>query len=184
MLIFIDESGVHKQDGKSSVALVYVMVDDAEKLEQSILETEKALNITSFHWPKHIWKIRQKFIQALQKENFTVKAVIIQNPFSEKKFEEAIKELLIEKKVNKIIIDGKKPRWYLLRLKKILREKGISVKKIRAGNDKSFPCLRLADGYAGLIRAHWDDEANEKATELYKIASKKITTLAGGQATE
>ena len=43
MLIFIDESGVHKQDGKSSVVLVYVMVDDVEKLEKSILEIEKTL---------------------------------------------------------------------------------------------------------------------------------------------
>lgn len=114
-----------------------------------------------------------------------VKAAIIDNPFSETSFEEALKSLLIERKIKKIIMDGKKPRWYVLRLKKILRDRGISVKKIRTGDDKAFPCLRLADAYAGLIRAYWDNKNNEKAKELYKLASKKITTqLVGGQVTE
>ncbi len=167
------------------MVLVYVMVNDAEKLERSIIEAEKELTITSFHWAKHIWKIRQRFIQALQKENFTVKAAIIYNPFSEKRFEDAVKALLTERKINKIVIDGKKPKRYLLRLKKVLRERGISVKKIRMGNDKSFPCLRLADAYAGLIRTYWEDKNNEKTKEVYKIGSKKITTqVLSGQATE
>ena len=84
-----------------------------------------------------------------------------------------------------MIIDGKKPKWYSLRLKKVLRDRGISVKKIRTGNDKSFPCLRLADAYAGLIRAHWNDPNNKNAKELYKLASNKITAqLVGGQDTE
>ena len=76
MYIFIDESGVHKKDGKSSVALVYVMVKDIEDIESAILKAEKELRITFFHWPRHIWKIRFNFIQALVKENFTVKAAI------------------------------------------------------------------------------------------------------------
>ncbi len=87
--------------------------------------------------------------------------------------------------MRKIILDGKKPKWYALRLKKVLRDRGISVKKIRTGNDESFPCLRLADAYAGLIRTYWDDKNNQKAKELYRLASNKITTqLVGGQDTE
>ena len=31
--IFIDESGVHTQDGHSTVALVYVITQDAENIE-------------------------------------------------------------------------------------------------------------------------------------------------------
>jgi len=184
MIIFIDESGVHKQDGKSSVALVYVMVDDVEKIERAVIKAEKELRITSFHWTRHIWKIRQEFVQALQKENFTVKAAIVQNPFSNKRFEEAVEALLTERKITKIVLDGQKPKWYLRRLKKVLRGRGISVKKIRAGNDRSFPCLRLADAYAGLVRAYWDDKENKKAKEVWKIANKKITTqVLSGQAT-
>ena len=183
--IFIDESGVHKKDDKSSVALVYVMTRDVESIERAILKAEKALRITNFHWPRHIWKIRFNFIQALIKEDFMVKAAIIQNPFNQNSFEKAIESLLIEKRIRKIIIDGKKPKWHSLRLKKVLRNRGISVKKIRTGNDKSFPCLRLADAFAGLIRAYWDDKNNKNAKELYKLANKKITTqLVDGQATE
>lgn len=185
MLIFIDESGIHKNIGKSSVALVYVMVEDMENVEKAILKAEKFLKIASFHWPRHIWKIRFDFIKMLIKENFTVEAAIIKNPFNENSFEETIKHLLIEKKVKKIILDGKKPKWYALRLKKVLRDRGISVKKIRTGNDESFPCLRLADAYAGLIRAYWDDKSNQKAKELYELANIKITTqLVSGQDTE
>ena len=185
MLIFIDESGIHKKDGISSVALVYVMVEDIEDVEKAILKAEKELRIRSFHWPRHIWKIRFNFIKMLIKEDFTVKVAIVRNPFSEKSFEKTIEHLLIEKKVKKIILDGKKPKWYSLRLKKVLRDRGISVKKIRTGNDKSFPCLRLADAYAGLVRSYWDDKNNQKAKELYNLANKKITTqLVGGQDTE
>ncbi len=182
MLIFIDESGIHKKEKHSTVAFVYVCLKDIEDIEKAILKAEKILRITSFHWTRHIWKIRFNFIKILIKENFTVKASIIKNPFGKNSFEKIIENLLIERKVKKIIIDGKKPKWYSLRLKKVLRDREISVKKIRTGNDKSFPCLRLADAYAGLIRAYWDDKNNKKAEELYKLASKKITTqLVGGQ---
>jgi len=185
MIIFIDESGVHKQEGKSSVVLVYVIVDGVESLEKAVTETERKLKIISFHWAKHIWKIRQRFIQALQKESFTVKAAIIRNPFNEERFEEAVRVLLTEKKISKIVLDGQKPKWYLRRLKKILREQGISVKKIRAGNDRSFPCLRIADAYAGLVRTYWENKGNKEVQEVWEIASKKITTqVLSGQAIE
>ena len=106
MLVFIDESGIHKKTGKSSVALVYVMVENAENVEKAILRAEKALKIASFHWPRHIWKIRFDFIKMLIKENFTVEVAIIKNPFSKNSFERTIEHLLIEKKVKKIILDG------------------------------------------------------------------------------
>ena len=180
--IFIDESGVHRKDGQSTVVLVYIVTEDMENIEKAIIKTEQSLRITSFHWPRHIWKVRLKFVKALIKENFTVKAAIIENPFKGDSFEKAITDLLVEKKIGRMIVDGRKPKWYGLRLKKVLRDKGVSVKKIRTGDDKAFPCLRLADAFAGLIRAYWDDTENEKAGELYKLASKKITTqLVSGQ---
>jgi len=33
MIIFIDESGIHRKDGKSAVALVYVVVKNLENIE-------------------------------------------------------------------------------------------------------------------------------------------------------
>ena len=177
MFIFIDESGIHAGD-KSSVALVYVTVENIEKLNQTVCDLEQSLTIKYFHWSKYNWKIRHKFLLGLLKENFSVKAMLVRNPFSEDKFEAAIRELLVEKKIKNVIIDGKKPIRYILRLKKILRENHISAEKIRMGNDKSFPGLRVADAFAGLIRRA--DEKDHRAKELYGLVKIKITTLAGG----
>ncbi len=183
MHIFIDESGIHKENGKSSVALVYVLTDDAQTLENAIVEAEKSLRIDNFHWTDCSWKIRTEFFKSLSKENFFVRVSIIQNPFNKNNFEESVKLLLVEKKFKKIIIDGKKPRWYSSKMKKILRDAGISIKKISTANDESFACLRLADAYAGLSRAYWERKENKNVSELYKLACKKIKTtqLVDGQ---
>ena len=180
MYIFIDESGVHKQDGNSALALVYVMVENIEKLDKCVCELEARLRIRGFHWSEQNWKIRQEFFKGILGENFTVKAVIVQNPFSEENFEAAVRQLLVEKKVKNVIIDGKKPIQYVLKLKKVLRENHVSAKKIRMGNDKAFPGLRIADAFAGLVRCYTDDAGNEKARELYGLVKIKITTLSGG----
>ena len=183
MLIFIDESGIHKQGGQSTTALVYVKVEHIDSLNAAILLIEKALKIEPFHWSKQVWKIREAFLRAVMKEEFEVKIFVFQNPFTQDKFERALKHLLIEKRITNIVIDGEKPQRNVLRLKKVLRDSGISVKKIRMGNDRAFPCLRLADFFAGLTRAFFQDQNNEKAKILYRKAEIKITTqLMGGQA--
>lgn len=182
MHLFIDESGVHAKDGNSFIAIVYIEVENIEKLNKAIIETEKRLRISNFHWSKHIWKIRTDFVTVLIKKDYSVKIAIVANPFSKQKFLTALEGLITERKIKAVIIDGKKPRWYNLQIKKILRDKGISVKKIITGSDQSYPCLRLADAYAGLIRAYFNDKNNREAIKLYKIASKKITThLVSGQ---
>ena len=178
MYIFIDESGVHAGD-QSTVALVYVMVEDIEKLDKAVCDLEKELRIEYFHWSKYNWKIRREFIQGLSRQLFTVKAAILHNPFSEDKFEGAIRELLTEKKVKNVIIDGKKPIRYVLKLKKVLREHHVSAARIRMGNDKSYPGLRVADAFAGLVR-RVNEKDNANAKELYELVKIKITTLAGG----
>jgi len=183
MHIFIDESGVHKQLGNSTVALVYVAVENIDNLNNAITQIEKNLHIEPFHWNKQIWPIRFAFLKALSKENFTVKAAIIENPFTEEDFELALQNLLTDKLVRNIIIDGRKPSKYVLRLKNVLRHRGVSVKKIRMGNDLAFPVLRLADLFAGLIRAYFEEPDKKPAKELYYLAENKITTQTylGGQ---
>ncbi|MDR3642148.1 MAG: DUF3800 domain-containing protein [Candidatus Doudnabacteria bacterium] len=181
MLIFIDESGIHKKDGQSTTALVYVEVEHVDKVNQAVLNVETKLNIRPFHWAEHGWKIRKSFLELILREDFTVKIFIFRNPFSQEKWENSLKQLLTEKCVRNIIIDGDKPQRTVLHLKKILRDFGISVKKMRMGNDKAFPCLRLADLFAGLARAHFDDKSKDEAAKLYNIAKIKITTQLGGQ---
>lgn len=186
MIVFIDESGIHRQSGQSSAVLVYVAVGDLDSLNRTIIQAEKDLGITNFHWSKHIWKIRQAFLESVKKERFAVKVALLKNPFSEEILEAAITCLLVEKRIKNVVIDGKKPRRYVLRLKQVLRYHGASVKKIRMGDDRSFPCLRLADLFAGLVRAYFEEPENEQAKKLYYSAKNKITTQTwlGGQDTD
>ena len=182
MYLFIDESGVHKSKDNSSVAIVYIELENIDDINNSIKRAEGKLHISTFHWTKHIWKIRSDFMTSLINKEYNVKVAIVTNPFNKQKFLSALEGLIIERKIKAIIIDGKKPKWYGLQIKKVLRDKGISVKKIITGNDESYPCLRLADAYAGLIRTYFDDKNNKEAVKLYKIVSNKITThLVSGQ---
>ena len=88
--------------------------------------------------------------------------------------------LLTEKKISKIVIDGKHPLWYQRRIKSGLRRKGITVKKLRMASDESAAGLRVADALAGLIRSHYD-KPTELTASLFRLLQTKITALAGGQ---
>ena len=89
------------------------------------------------------------------------------------KFEMIIQSFVTEKYINNIVIDGKKPKWYSSRIKVNLRKKGISVKNLRTGNDRSFPGLRVADGLAGLMRYYYDNPTVEEISILVKRISKE-----------
>lgn len=182
MHIFIDESGIHKQIGQSVVVLVYITVTNLERLNKAIIQAENELRIEPFHWNKQIWQVREKFLKAVAKEKFTVKAMIVKNPYSENDFESALHNLIIEKRIKNIIIDGEKPTKYVARLKNVLRHRGASVKKIRMGNDLAYPALRLADFFAGLIRSYCEQPDKKEVKFLYSLAKNKIATLIkGGQ---
>ena len=47
--IYIDESGVGKKDGKTSIALVYLHVEDVDSLNNAVLVAEQRMNIEYFH---------------------------------------------------------------------------------------------------------------------------------------
>src|ERR1017187_5668398 len=83
LYIFIDESGVHKLEGQSAVVLVYVSVADIHVLNQGVLEAERALKIETFHWSHSAWDVRERFIEAILKQDFSVKIIFVKNPFRE-----------------------------------------------------------------------------------------------------
>lgn len=176
-MIFIDESGIHKVEGYSTVVLVYVETQNLEKLEQGIRKIEKDLRIYSFHWADERWLIRGKFLQRIGRLKFSFKVAILQNPIRiDKEIENILRHLIVEKNIRKILIDGKKPKWYERRLKKILRDKGISVKKLKTvRREESESGLRLADCLAGFIRYYLEHPDNEMAEKCYKKLRKKIT---------
>lgn len=173
MVIFIDESGTHKQTDHATIALVYVEIPNLESFEEAIEKTEQKLGIKYFHWTDEKWEKREKFIEQLLKLNFTFKVAILKNPIKlSKSLEEVLKHLVIEENIRKIILDGKKPKWYNQRLKKLLRDKGVSVKKIvTVRKDESSPGIRVADCLAGLVRTYYDNP-DSLASKLYNKLKK------------
>ena len=174
MIISIDESGIHKQDGKSVIALVYVSVKDLEITEQLVLDVEKSAGIHGFHWAHRNWLLRKKFIEGIAKGDFKLKIAYVSNPIIlDKALAEALQHLLVERHISQILIDGDKPKAYTRQLKKVLRDKGVTVKKIRSVNDESYPLIRIADAVAGVARATYD-EPTGKAAPLLKMLESKI----------
>ena len=175
MLVFIDESGIHKKIDHSAFVLVYVAIKDNNQLEKVVQETEQMLGIEVFHWSQTVWQVKKRFIETILKEEFTVKAAVVKNPVHpEKELERLLPYLLTEKNIKTVFIDGFKPKWYVSKVKKILRDKGILVKKLKMVNDRHYAGIRIADMSAGLIRSYFDNPNNAQIALYYKKLAKKI----------
>lgn len=177
MVIFIDESGTHKQSGHASTAIVYIQIPNVKKVETSILDIEKELKIQSFHWGEERWQVRNKFLSRIINLDFTIKVAIFENPVHPEKMVELIfRHLITEENINQVFIDGEKPKWYENRLKKVLRDKGISIKKLRTVRSTSSPGIQLADCIAGLIRRFYErpDDPDPKRWHSKLKREKKL----------
>lgn len=175
--IFLDESGIHKNNGITSIALVFVMSNDLETLNSGVLEAENKLRIKYFHWADHNWNFKEKFLRKIIKLPFTLKVLIFKNPFSLNHYERALKYTLVDQELGILVIDGKKSKHYQKEYKKILRDRGIILKKLVLGNDKGYPTLRIADFVAGLTRIYSEGPSRKEAKKLYEILLSKITFL-------
>lgn len=179
MVIFIDESGTHKQSDHSTNALVYVEIKNLEKFESEISKLAGTLDMDTFHWADHGWKVRNKFLEGINELSFTFKVGVFKNPAKVHEMTETVFQYLItEEKITNIYIDGKKPKWYERKLKKVLRDKKISIKKLRTVRKAGAPAgLQLADALAGLVRYHFDNPGGEDAKRWFKkfIKDKKLT---------
>ncbi|KKQ74241.1 MAG: hypothetical protein US96_C0037G0006 [Candidatus Woesebacteria bacterium GW2011_GWB1_38_5b] len=137
MIIFIDESGISRDAGYSTTAVVYVEINDLDKIEKQIVQILSEMNLQTFHWADHGWKIRDKFFRNVMKLEFKFKIAIFKNPIlPEKMIETVFQHLITEKYIKNIYVDGKKPKWYERKLKKVLRDKGASVKKLKTVRDE------------------------------------------------
>jgi len=176
--IFIDESGIHKKDGVSTVVLVYVCVDALKTLDRAVLGAESDLGIEAFHWSHSAWDVRTEFIKAISGCDFTITIVFIRNPFHEYAAYSYVLGLLSgERDIRSIIIDGKKSKAYEGKVKKILRDKRIPVRNLKMANDDGFPALRVADACAGIARYHYENPADRRIIDLYWLISRKITGI-------
>lgn len=178
MLVFVDESGIHKKTEHSSFALAYIEADNYHLLEKKIKKIEEELRIDYFHWAKTVWKVKEKFINEALKLNFRAKIAIIENPIKPvEELERVLTHIIIEKNIKSIYIDGKKPKWYERRIKKILRDKGISVKKLKTVRSNQYAGIRLADMVAGLSRSYFDKKNLKRISKYYKRLKKKIIVI-------
>lgn len=165
--------------------MAYVEFENVEMVEKEIIEIEKKHKISHFKWTDLPWKLREAFIIGAAALPFKAKVAVFRNPvYPDQALEWSAQHLLVEKTFKAIYVDGKKPRWVELRLKKVLRDKGISVKKLKTLRDESSPGIRLADALAGVTRAYYDNP-DSKAGPLWQGIRHKITAqLVGGQADE
>lgn len=179
MYVLVDESGFHKPTGKTTIALVYVTDYDAlMKLDDLVTKIEEDLKIYPFHWSQSNWQVREKFVTALRKGKFTAKVAVTDNPVQITKFmNEALAHLVIERDIQKIIIDGKKPKLIERRFNKVLRDKGVSAKRVTTADDESQPGLRVADAIAGLVRVSLEKPKSPAASMREALDSKIDITL-------
>lgn len=174
MVIFIDESGIHKQTGHATTAVVYVEVTNLEKFETQLKEIEKDLKISFFHWAEERWLMKNKFLSQIFDLDFTVKAAIFENPVkTDSMLEVVFQHLIIEKEISYIYIDGEKPKWYEHKLKKVLRDKGIALKKLRTVRSRSEVGIQLADCLASLIRYYHDNLEEKDAKKWFNKLKKE-----------
>ena len=165
MVIFIDESGIQNQIGHSTVAVVYVEIKNLDKFNNDFIKILSDLRISFFHWTEERWLIREKFLSRILKLSFRVKVAIFRNPVhSDRMMETVFEQIVTESSIDKMLIDAKKPRWYENKLKKILRQRGISIRKLKTvRKDEYVYGIQLADCLAGLYRYYYDNPANKDA---------------------
>ena len=180
MLIFIDESGIHKKTEHSSFALVYVEVKNERLMCSAIERIEAALGIHAFHWSdfgsEHGWSVRKSFVLKAFKLPFLFKYIVIKNPIDpSKELSTSIISLLTENDIQAVYIDGNQPQWYERQIKKSLQNKGLSIRKLKIVDDESHPVIRLADALANIVRLY-HDSPTRSAKVLYEAIRKKRKT--------
>lgn len=176
MIVFVDESGIHKSVDHSTFAVVSVAISRYPEFERAVEALERKLRIENFHWAKTVWSVREKFFEALIRMDFVVKIAVVKNPIHpEKSLEETLPFLLTESKIHTICIDGKKSKRYVRQMKKILRDKGVSTKKLKMVDDRGSAGVRVADALAGLARVYFDRKTDERVRKWYgRFRKKKI----------
>ncbi len=122
--------------------------------------------------------MRESFTRELLRADFGVRVALFTNPIDiDAAMEQALTFLIPEPHVHRVIIDGLKPKEYASHLKKVLRDKGVTVKKLRTETDHARPALRLADCFAGLVRHHAEDPAGRTRALYEELQARVDATL-------
>lgn len=166
---YVDETG---QDARSNVFVVVAIVTEEERqeLHQQIVEAEQESGVGLRKWHKASHDRRMKFLR------MTLEQSIAKGDIFYGSYEKPIPYFLpmldllsraIKKKVKgphltKVYVDGidkKKAK----ELTNALRVEGISLGMVKARRDESEPLIRLADRWAGCVRAALEGSKAGKA---------------------
>jgi hypothetical protein len=121
------------------------------------------------------WEIKRKFMERALTFDFSVKVAVVKNPIQAVHvLQRAMEHMIVERNIKQIIIDGKKPKWYERIVKKTLRDKGVSIKKLKTVKGAQYAGIRVADMVAGLTRVYADGKNLPKISPYYKQLKKKI----------
>ena len=168
----------------NSLEKIYVQVEDNEGQkprfwndykvrvpdDQIDQVTQKLSQEMKNGWYSHFWNEKEIVVILPNK--------VFKNPVKPEKMIEAVfRQLITEPNIAKIVIDGKKPRWYEQKLKKVLRDKGVAVKKLKTARSTSELGIQLADALAGLVRYSYDSPNEEIAVKLLQRLKKKEKIL-------
>lgn len=174
MNVYIDESGIQFKDGHSVFAIVFVEQQHEQMLAQGVDKLTQQVRATSLHWSKMGKRVKAKVVPALSGLPFKYAIVIVPNPLknTESALGASMSEILSRMNINALIIDGTWSKRQVSQFKRVLKNGGTKVEKLRGGNDKAYPGLILADIIAGLHR-HNLDKPSQETTEQIKIITTK-----------
>lgn len=174
-IIYIDESNILSNSGNSVYVCLHIKYLNKDVIGNKILKIEKDLKISYIHWVDMPWKLRIKFAEKIRNLDYYCKIVVYKNPIIQNTALEnfLIKTLKDENVVFKIVIDGKKTKRYVNKLKTVLKDSGLKFNKIKFIDDKTEPLIRLADFMAGMYRSYIDTK-NDKNRYIYNILRDKI----------
>lgn len=173
---YVDETG---QDARSDVFVVVAVVSEQEqaKLRQDITSAEQEAGIGLSKWSNASHKRRIRFLEIVLEREIG-KGDIFYGSYEKPipyflpmldLVAKAIKAKAKGQYQTKVYIDGidqKKAR----KLTNALRVEGISLGMVRGRRDESEPLIRLADRWAGCIRAVL--EGNRDAKPVVKRANQ------------
>ncbi len=176
MKAYVDESGVNKVDGHSTVACV-LTTNDLE-IESKVKQIEKYLNIENLHWKDMSWKVRGKAIDKIIDLDIFANVLVLENPNNVPKYmSEYIPKLIEVNKIDGIYIDWEKGKNFKNAFKSSLRANGLSTRDLHFVSSKDNSILRVADIVAGCVRYYYDKHDNKNILPLYKKLKKKIIKL-------
>mgnify|MGYP000042855975 CR=1 FL=1 len=175
-IISIDESGISGTTGHSVYVFIFIHLKDYVSVSNHIIQIEKELKLGYIHRNEMSWRLRNKVARKLQILDFTVQAVVHQNPiFPDIAFKSSLLHILTDiHHAYRIFIDGNKNREYKTQINKLLKSKNLKTYKIKFVNDISEATLRLADFIAGSIRSFLDNPDNTDAGTIFKTFEHKI----------